>query len=108
MLVRQDFSSEMVETHNILYMAYKVQAQLPDGTSLTYYAGIGFSDLVLHGDGSVEVTGDRGFAAYGNIDVLANGEYYNFTGFETLEDMNTECINGYEGMYSVESNVSEA
>ena len=108
MLVRQDFSSEMVETHNILYVAYKVQAQLPDGTSLTYYVGIGFSDLVLHGDGSVEVTGDRGFAAYGNIDVLANGEYYNFTGFETLEDMNTECINGYEGLYSVESNVSEA
>lgn len=31
MLVRQDFSSEMVETHNILYVAYKVQAQLPDG-----------------------------------------------------------------------------
>ena len=107
-LVRQDFSSEMVETHNILYVAYKVQAQLPDGSSLTYYAGIGFSDLVLHGDGLVEVTGDRGFAAYGNIDVLANGEYYNFTGFETLEDMNTECINGYEGMYSVESNVAEA
>lgn len=40
MLVRQDFSSEMVETHNILYVAYKVQAQLPDGSSLTYYAGI--------------------------------------------------------------------
>lgn len=108
MLVRQDFSSEMVDTHNILYVAYKVQAQLPDGSSLTYYAAIGFSDLMLHGDGSVEVTGDYGYAAYGNIDVLANGEYYNFTGFETLEDMNTECINGYEGMYSVESNVAEA
>lgn len=108
MLVRQDFSSEMVETHNILYVAYKVQAQLPDGSSLTYYAGIGFSDLVLYGDGSVEVTSDRGFAAYGNIDVLVNGEYYNFTGFETLEDMNAECIDGYEGMYSVESNVTEA
>ena len=108
MLVRQDFSSEMVETHNILYVAYKVQAQLPDGSSLTYYAGIGFSDLVLHGDGSVEVTGDRGFAAYGNIDVLVNGEYYNFTGFETLEDMNAECIDGYEGMYSVESGVADA
>lgn len=108
MLVRQDFSSEMVETHNILYVAYKVQAQLPDGSSLTYYAGIGFSDLVLYGDGSVEVTGDRGFAAYGNIDVLVNGEYYNFTGFETLEDMNAECIDGYEGMYSVESGVADA
>ena len=108
MLVRQDSSSEMVETHNILYAAYKVQAQLPDGSSLTYYAGIGFSDLVLHGDGSVEVTSDRGFAAYGNIDVLVNGEYYNFTGFETLENMNVECIDGYEGMYSVESNVTEA
>lgn len=107
-LVRQDFSSEMVETHNILYVAYKVQAQLPDGSSLTYYAGIGFSDLVLHGDGSVDVTGDRGFAAYGNIDVLVNGEYYNFTGFETLEDMNAECIDGYEGMYSVESGVADA
>ena len=93
-----------------LYEKYApyVQAQLPDGSSLTYYAGIGFSDLVLHGDGLVEVTGDRGFAAYGNIDVLANGEYYNFTGFETLEDMNTECINGDEGMYAVESNVAEA
>lgn len=108
MLVRQDFSSEMVDVYNMLYVAYKVQAQLPDGSSLTYYAGIGFSDLVLHSDGSVEVTGDRGFAAYGNIDVLANGEYYNFTGFETLEDMNTECIDGYMGMYSVESNVAEA
>lgn len=108
MLVRQDFSSEMVDTHNILYVAYKVQAQLPGGSSLTYYAAIGFSDLVLHGDGSVEVTGDRGFAAYGNIDVPANGTYYNFTGFETLEDMNAECITRYEGMYSVESNVAEA
>ena len=55
-----------------------------------------------------EVTSDRGFAAYGNIDVLANGAYYNFTGFETLEDMNKECIDGYEGMYSVEANVAEA
>lgn len=108
MLVRQDFSSEMVDTHNMLYVAYKVQAQLPDGSSLTYYAAIGFTDLVLHGDGSVEVTGDYGYAAYGNIDVQANGEYYNFTGFETLEDMNTECIDGYQGMYAVESNVAES
>ena len=108
MLVRQDFSSEMVDVHNMLYAAYKVQAQLPDGSSLTYYAGVGFGDLVLHGDGSVEATGDYGFMAYGNIDVKAGGEYYNFTGFETLEDMNTECISGYQGMYSVESNVTEA
>lgn len=108
MLVRQDFSSEMVDVHNMLYAAYKVEAQLPDGSSLTYYAGVGFGDLVLHGDGSVEVTGDYGFMAYGNIDVKAGGDYYNFTGFETLEDMNTECIDGYQGMYSVESNVTEA
>lgn len=108
MLVRQDFSSEMVDVHNMLYAAYKVEAQLPDGSSLTYYAGVGFGDLVLHGDGSVEVTGDYGFMAYGNIDVKAVGDYYNFTGFETLEDMNTECIDGYQGMYSVESNVTEA
>lgn len=108
MLVRQDFSSEMVDVHNMLYAAYKVEAQLPDGSTLTYYAGVGFGDLVLHGDGSVEVTGDYGFLAYGNIDVKVNGDYYNFTGFETLEDMNTECIDGYSGMYSVESNVTEA
>lgn len=108
MLVRQDFSSEMVDVHNILYAAYKVEAQLPDGSTLTYYAGVGFGDLVLHGDGSVEATGDYGFLAYGNIDVKVNGDYYNFTGFETLEDMNTECIDGYSGMYSVESNVTEA
>ena len=108
MLVRQDFSSEMVDVHNILYVAYKVEAQLPDGSTLTYYAGVGFGDLVLHGDGSVEATGDYGFLAYGNIDVKVNGDYYNFTGFETLEDMNTECIDGYSGMYSVESNVTEA
>ena len=108
MLVRQDFSSEMVDVHNMLYAAYKVQAQLPDGSSLTYYAGVGFGDLVLHGDGSVEATGDYGFMAYGNIDVKAGGEYYNFTGFETLEDMNAVCIDGYSGMYSVESNVTEA
>ena len=108
MLVRQDFSSEMVDVHNMLYAAYKVQAQLPDGSALTYYAGVGFDDLVLHGDGSVEATGDYGFLAYGNIDVKVNGDYYNFTGFETLEDMNTECIDGYSGMYSVESNVTEA
>lgn len=108
MLVRQDFSSEMVDVHNMLYAAYKVEAQLSDGSSLTYYAGVGFGDLVLHGDGSVEVTGDYGFMAYGNIDVKAGGDYYNFTGFETLEDMNTECIDGYQGMYSVESNVTEA
>ena len=81
--------------------------QLPDGSSLSYYAAIGFTDLVLHGDGSVEATSDSGYAAYGNIDVLANGEYYNFTGFETLEDMNKECIDGYAGMYAVESNVTE-
>ena len=108
MLVRQDFSSEMVDVHNMLYAAYKVEAQLPDGSTLTYYAGVGFGDLVLHGDGSVEATGDYGFLAYGNIDVKVNGDYYNFTGFETLEDMNTECIDGYSGMYSVESNVTEA
>ena len=108
MLVRQDFSSEMVNVHNMLYAAYKVEAQLPDGSTLTYYAGVGFGDLVLHGDGSVEATGDYGFLAYGNIDVKVNGDYYNFTGFETLEDMNTECIDGYSGMYSVESNVTEA
>lgn len=108
MLVRQDFSSEMVDVHNMLYAAYKVRAQLPDGRTLTYYAGVGFGDLVLHGDGSVEATGDYGFLAYGNIDVKAGGEYYNFTGFETLEDMNTECISGYQGMYSVEANVTEA
>lgn len=108
MLVRQDFSSEMVDVHNMLYAAYKVEAKLPDGSSLTYYAGVGFGDLVLHGDGSVEVTGDYGFMAYGNIDVKAGGDYYNFTGFETLEDMNTECIDGYQGMYSVESNATEA
>lgn len=108
MLVRQDFSSEMVDVHNMLYAAYKVQAQLPDGSTLTYYAGVGFGDLVLHGDGSVEATGDYGFLAYGNIDVKVNGDYYNFTGFETLENMNTECIDGYSGMYSVESNVTEA
>ena len=108
MLVRQDFSSEMVDVHNMLYAAYKVEAKLPDSSSLTYYAGVGFGDLVLHGDGSVEVTGDYGFMAYGNIDVKAGGDYYNFTGFETLEDMNTECIDGYQGMYSVESNVTEA
>ena len=108
MLVRQDFSSEMVDVHNMLYAAYKVQAQLPDGSTLTYYAGVGFGDLVLHGDGSVEATGDYGFMAYGNIDVKVDGDYYNFTGFETLEDMNTECIDGYSGMYSVESNVTEA
>lgn len=108
MLVRQDFSSEMVDVHNMLYAAYKVQAQLPDGSTLTYYAGVGFGDLVLHGDGSVEATGDYGFLAYGNIDVKVDGDYYNFTGFETLEDMNTECIDGYSGMYSVESNVTEA
>ena len=108
MLVRQDFSSEMVDVHNMLYAAYKVQAQLPDGSALTYYAGVGFDDLVLHGDGSVEATGDYGFLAYGNIDVKVNGDYYNFTGFETLEDMNTECIDGYSGMYAVESNVTEA
>lgn len=108
MLVRQDFSSEMVDVHNMLYAAYKVRAQLPDGSTLTYYAGVGFGDLVLHGDGSVEATGDYGFLAYGNIDVKVNGDYYNFTGFETLEDMNTECIDGYSGMYSVESNVTEA
>lgn len=108
MLVRQDFSSEMVDVHNMLYAAYKVQTQLPDGSTLTYYAGVGFGDLVLHGDGSVEATGDYGFLAYGNIDVKVNGDYYNFTGFETLEDMNTECIDGYSGMYSVESNVTEA
>lgn len=108
MLVRQDFSSEMVDVHNMLYAAYKVQAQLPDGSTLTYYAGVGFGDLVLHGDGSVEAAGDYGFLAYGNIDVKVNGDYYNFTGFETLEDMNTECIDGYSGMYSVESNVTEA
>lgn len=108
MLVRQDFSSEMVDVHNMLYAAYKVQAQLPDGSTLTYYAGVGFGDLVLHGDGSVEATGDYGFLAYGNIDVKVNGDYYNFTGFETLEDMNAECIDGYSGMYSVESNVTEA
>lgn len=108
MLVRQDFSSEMVDVHNMLYAAYKVQAQLPDGSTLTYYAGVGFGDLVLHGDGSVEATGDYGFLAYGNIDVEVNGDYYNFIGFETLEDMNTECIDGYSGMYSVESNVTEA
>lgn len=107
MLVRQDFSSEMVDVHNMLYAAYKVRAQLPDGSTLTYYAGVGFGDLVLHGDGSVEATGDYGFLAYGNIDVKVNGDYYNFTGFETLEDMNTECIDGYSGMYSVESNVTE-
>ena len=65
LLVRQDFSSEMVNTHNILYVAYKVQAQLPDGSSLSYYAAIGFTDLVLHGDGSVEATSDSGYAAYG-------------------------------------------
>lgn len=108
MLVRQDFSSEMVDVHNMLYAAYKVEVQLPDGSTLTYYAGVGFGDLVLHGDGSVEATGDYGFLAYGNIDVKVNGDYYNFTGFETLEDMNTECIDGYSGMYSVESNVTEA
>lgn len=108
MLVRQDFSSEMVDVHNMLYAAYKVEAQLPDGSTLTYYAGVGFGDLVLHGDGSVEATGDYGFLAYGNIDVKVNGDYFNFTGFETLEDMNTECIDGYSGMYSVESNVTEA
>lgn len=108
MLVLQDFSSEMVDVHNMLYAAYKVRAQLPDGSTLTYYAGVGFGDLVLHGDGSVEATGDYGFLAYGNIDVKVNGDYYNFTGFETLEDMNTECIDGYSGMYSVESNVTEA
>lgn len=108
MLVRTDFSSEMVDVHNMLYAAYKVEAQLPDGSTLTYYAGVGFGDLVLHGDGSVEATGDYGFLAYGNIDVKVNGDYYNFTGFETLEDMNTECIDGYSGMYSVESNVTEA
>ena len=108
MLVRQDFSSEMVDVHNMLYAAYKVQAQLPDGSTLTYYAGVGFGDLVLHGDGSVEATGDYGFLAYGNIDVKVSGDYYNFTGFETLEDMNTECIDGYSGMYAVESNVTEA
>lgn len=108
MLVRQDFSSEMVDVHNMLYAAYKVEAQLPDGSTLTYYAGVGFGDLVLHGDGSVEATGDYGFLAYGNIDVKVNGDYYNFTGFETLEDMNTECIDEYSGMYSVESNVTEA
>lgn len=108
MLVRQDFSSEMVDVHNMLYAAYKVEAQLPDGSTLTYYAGVGFGDLVLHGDGSVEATGDYGFLAYGNIDVKVNGDYYNFTSFETLEDMNTECIDGYSGMYSVESNVTEA
>lgn len=107
LLVRQDFSSEMVDTHNILYVAYKVQAQLPDGSALDYYAAIGFSDLVRHSDSSVEVTGDYGYAAYGNIDVPAGGEYYNFTGFATLEAMNTECIDGYQGMYAVESNVSE-
>lgn len=108
MLVRQDFSSEMVDVHNMLYAAYKVEAQLPDGSTLTYYAGVGFGDLLLHGDGSVEATGDYGFLAYGNIDVKVNGDYHNFTGFETLEDMNTECIDGYSGMYSVESNVTEA
>ena len=108
MLVRQDFSSEMVDVHNMLYAAYKVEAQLPDGSTLTYYAGVGFGDLVLHGDGSVEAAGDYGFLAYGNIDVKVNGDSYNFTGFETLEDMNTECIDGYQGMYSVESNVTEA
>ena len=108
MLDRQDFSSETVDLHNMLYVAYKVQAQLPDGSVLPYYAAVGFEDLVLHGDGSVEATGDYGFMAYGNIDVQVNGEYYNFTGFETLEDMNTECIAGYSGMYSVESNVAEA
>ena len=108
MLVRQDFSSEMVDVHNMLYAAYKVEAQLPDGSTLTYYAGVGFGDLVLHGDGSVEATGDYGFLAYGNIDVKVNGDYYNFTGFETLEDMNTECIDGYSGMYAVESNVTAA
>ena len=108
MLVRQDFSSEMVDVHNMLYAAYKVEAQLPDGSTLTYYAGVGFGDLVLHGDGSVEATGDYGFLAYGNIDVKVNGDYYNFTGFETLEDMNAECIDGYSGMYAVESNVTEA
>ena len=108
MLVRQDFSSEMVDVHNMLYAAYKVEAQLPDGSTLTYYAGVGFGDLVLHGDGSVEATGDYGFLAYGNIDVKVNGDYYNFTGFETLEDMNAVCIDGYSGMYAVESNVTEA
>lgn len=108
LLVRQDFSSETVNTHNILYMIYQVQAQLPDGTSLSYYAGIGFGDLVLHSDGSVEASGDRAFPAYGNIDILANGEYYSFTGFETLEDMNAQCISLYDGMYSLESSVAEA
>ena len=34
LLVRQDFSSEMVDTRNILYVAYKVQVQLPDGSAL--------------------------------------------------------------------------
>ena len=38
------------------------------------------------------------FVAYSNIDVLVNGEYYNFTGFETLEDMNAAYIDGYEGI----------
>ena len=107
MLVRQDFSSEMVDVHNMLYAAYKVQVQLPDGSTLTYCAGVGFGDLLLHGDGSVEAAGDYGFLAYGNIDIKVNGDYCNFTGFGTLEDMNRECIDGYSGMYSVESNVAE-
>lgn len=47
-------------------------------------------------------------AYYGNIDVHVNGEYNNFTSFKTLEDINAECIDRYEGMYSGESNVTEA
>ena len=46
--------------------------------------------------------------AYGNIDIQVGGDYYNFTGFYSLDEMNTECIDGYSGMYTVESNVTEA
>lgn len=108
MLVGQEAGGETANTHNMLYVVYKVQARLPDASVQPYYAAIGSSDLVRHSDGSVEVTGDSNFPAYGNIDVKVGGEYYNFTGFYSLDELNTQCIALYEGVYSVESNVSEA
>lgn len=109
LLVRNQEVETSVTTMNMVYIVYKAVAQLPDGTDYPYYAAVGFSDLLLHGaDGSVEVTGDKEFVAYGNIDLTVNGGWYNLTGFETLEDLHQICAAQYEPLYSVESNVADA
>lgn len=99
------------DANNQLYLVYEIKATVKNPKdesqeSITYYYTVGYDDLLVSADGTVEVdltdyrTNNPGFSRE-----LAKSRYY-FDGYESLDEAYNRCVTSNLDRYNFETDIA--